>query len=205
MVKILSQSGNSLADIYDAEGSVAGIDQLETRELPIVHEMGGTVFSERCSAFIRRATTGALAQNLTWDVTLTDLPSGLYRVLGVLCVANQAARYSQAQGSLRDPLSGREMPFYVWDVNDDEETAIRLVENNAASANLRALRQSHPIGLPTLGVGDGQPQMVGQELVFRGLTSAFGAGTVTITLLIHLAFAAVGGLNDSRGIPIPGW
>ena len=45
MVKILSQAGISLADLYNVEGSIAGIEQLDTRELPIVHEMSGTIFS----------------------------------------------------------------------------------------------------------------------------------------------------------------
>ncbi len=205
MPKILSQAGNSLADTYDVEGSVAGIDTLETRELPIVHEMGATVFSERCSAAIRRMNTGAIAQNLNFDVVLTDLPAGLWRILGVFVLANQQARVLNALVAVGDGT--REMPIFVWDTNDDVETAIRYVDDGAAAANLTAMRQSRPTGMPSLGIDAGQPQRIGQ-IAFRGASSGFGAGTVSITAYVHIAFSALGGVpgnTGSRGVPIPGW
>jgi len=208
MVKILSQAGTSLADLYDVEGSVAGIDQLETRDLPIVHDMSGTLFSERCSGFVRRMVTGDILQNVTWDIVLDDLPAGLVRVLGFIVMSDTIARTTLAQLSMRDPGTGREVPFFQWHSTNDLESIIRIVENGAAVGNQNMLiNVSEPPKIPNLLISAGQPQRV-QEIAFRGIASAFGAGTVEITALVYLAFSAIGGVpgnTTSRGIPIPGW
>jgi len=204
VVKILSQAGNSLADTYDVEGSIAGIDQLETRELPIVHEMGATVFSERLSGAIRRATSGAILQNTNFDIILTDLPATPSRVLGVTVVTDVAGRVSTAAILIRDAGAGREMPIFVWD-SGEQFMVCRMVENNAAVGTLELLVTSLnlPGFPPSMIIGTDQPQEVDQ-IAFRGRSTGFGAGTVTITALIYLAFSEVGGIS-SRGLPIPGW
>lgn len=207
MPKILSQSGDSLADVYDVKGSIAGIDQLETRELPIVHEMGNTVFSERLGAEIVRLPTGDILQNANFDVTLASPPPNIFRVLGVVVLLDTTTRINIAQVSLRSTV-GREVPFFVWDIADDIETSIRIVENNAAATNTIALRSRFGPqgGVPTLGVSDGQPRMVGEEIVFRGRAAGFGAGTVECIALVHLASPEVTqGSLSSRGLPVPGW
>ena len=44
------------------------------------------------------------------------------------------------------------------------------------------------------------------DIAFRGVTSAFGAGTVVLTALIHIAFTHLGGNVPSNfGLPVPGW
>lgn len=200
-VKILSQAGISLADTYDVQGSIAGIEELESAEVTLVHEMGNTIFAERVSGFIRRVTTAALNQNATWDLVLNDLPDGPFRILNVLVLANTSSRINRAQVSIRDDDGGREMPFFIWETSNDVESAIRIVENNGASANQTALVVR--TGLPSMGIGFNQPQRV-NAIAFRGLTSGFGAGTVTVVALVYLAFSAVGGIS-SRGLPVPSW
>ena len=202
MAKILSRSGASLADIYDVAGSIAGIDCLETRELGIIHEMGATVASERFSSEIRRFDTGALNQNTTFDVVQTNLPAGIWRVLGIIVLANTNVRSLTAQVSLRDPTAGREVPVYVWDSTNDVQSVVRIVENGAAAANFESLVPAH-VRLPSIGVGAGQPLQV-SEIAFRGLTSGFGAGTVQHIALVHICFSQITGLS-SRGLPIPSW
>lgn len=202
MVKILSQSGNSLADMYDVEGSSAGIEQLETRELPIVHELGATLFSERASGAVRRLQTAAVAQSTAFDIVINDLPSGLFRVLGVTVLASSGSRVAQAQVSLRAPLLNRDMPIFIFDTSNDDESIVRVVDGGAA-ANFLALIP-HQTFSPNLCFGTGQPQNVGNEIALRGTTSAFGAGTVVVTALVYIGFSRVEGLS-SRGIPIPGW
>jgi len=206
VTKILSQAGNSLADVYDVEGSIAGIDELETRELGIIHEMGATVFSERLSAQIVRFATAALAQNADFDSTLISPPPNIYRVLGAMVVIDTAGRMSFCQISLRDPITGREMPFFVWEAGDDVESNIRIVENGGAAGNTTILRSQFGPQGPTIGVSDGQPRRVGDEIVFRGRTAGFGAGDVTAVALVHLGITeAVGGSLSSRGLPVPSW
>ena len=209
MSKVLSQAGNSLADVYDVEGSVAGIDQLETRELPIVHEMGGTIFSERLAGRILRPTTGAILQNITFDVVVTDLPDGPFRILDVVVIANNAARTLQVVVSLRSlPIDGfgvviaQEMPIFTFDSATDVESRVRIEDFGGAAANQRQLLGT-PVAKPNLGIGDGQPLTV-PELAFRGVTNGFGAGTVIISALIYIAFPSPRGLS-SRGLPLPGW
>ena len=202
MVKILSKSGDSLADTYDVVGSVAGIEQLNSREVDLVHEMGGTLFSERLSGFIRRGITAALNQSTAFDITIVDLPI-VYRVLNVLVVVSNASRVSHCNISLRSLFTGREMPIFIFDVNQDTESNIRIDENGSGVGNRVELNGKLGM-LPTIGIGGEQPQRVGEDLVFRGVTSAFGAGTITLTALIYVAFSQIGGLS-SRGVLIPSW
>lgn len=205
MVKILSQAGASLADVYDVKGSIAGIDELSTRELPIVHEMGGTVFSERFNTDVRFITTGALNQNTTWDIVLSNLPAVPSRILGVLVLATTVSRLSVATLSVRSRVSGaeNEVPIFAWDTNRGNVTA-RLVSNGAAPGSVNTLENSLDIAtLPSMLAGDGEADSV-NEVAFRGLTTGFGAGTVTATALVYLAFPELGGVS-SRGLPVPSW
>jgi len=66
--------------------------------------------------------------------------------------------------------------------------------------------------LPHMMAGTDQPTtgLVGaergpaSELVFRGLSATFGAGTVTVNVLLHLGMSTTRALS-SRGLPIPSW
>lgn len=202
MVKILSQAGMSLADVYDVVGSVAGVEQLQAGEVSLVHEMGATIFSERFNLFVRRVTTAALLQNTDWDILLTDLPATPWRVLSVAVLSLTLAHTERAQLSVRDANTEREMPMLVWNRVDDTERAIRIVENGAASAVLGMLTPAVAF-VPTMGSGADQRQSM-ENIAFRGRTSAFGAGTVVHVALVQLAFSHIGGIS-SRGLPIPSW
>jgi len=205
MVKILSKSGDSLADTYDVEGSIAGIDQLLTDELPIVHEMGQTIFSERMSFSIRQATSGAINQSTTFDVLITTLPDHITRILGVFVLANVGARTTLATVSVREPLMDREVPIWTWNTSEDSEKTQRLTIA-ASVANLVMLQPlSSMPNMPSF-LGKLQPQNV-PDIAFRGQSSAFGAGTVTLTLMLYLCHIHIGGTGSlsSRGLPIPSW
>lgn len=200
MVKILSQSGDSLADIYDVEGSVAGIDQLETRELPIVHEMGATVFSERFSTTTRRSSTGAIAQSTAFGIVIGNLPPMPTRLLCVTVLSDDETRIADAAIVLRDPDEEQELVVWAF---DGSATVVRLVDDAQAVATFDLLHSSLPFVQTMVGGGEQQPDMVDQ-IGLRGITTAFGAGDVTITAIYHLAFAFRHGLS-SRGLPIPSW
>lgn len=202
MVKILSQSGNSLADMYDVVGSVAGIEQLETRELPIVHEMGRTIFSERFSTIIRRQTSGAVAQNTDINIVTADLPSVPSRLLGVAVISDSGARILRLTAACRSSQNLREFPVWVYDGTNF--LPISLVDNGAAVAQFDLLLpNAQATMLPSFTGGSGQPQVV-EELALRGRTTGFGAGTVFVRVLYYLAFAQITGIS-SRGLPIPSW
>lgn len=204
MVKILSQAGTSLADTYNVEGSIAGIEQLETRELPIVHEMGGTVFSERLSSSIRHASSGAINQSTNWNVILTDLPVTPFRILGVTVFISTTARVTIASVAVRHPGDDREIPIWIWDAARDVEVRARFTDTGAAVATTQFLRPLELMeAIPHMGLGTEQPQPA-SEIAFRGQTAGFGAGTVTATMIMHVQFSQVAGLS-SRGLPIPSW
>jgi len=203
--KILSQSGNSLADTYDVAGSVAGLDRLITDELPIVHEMGGTIFSERLGGEIRRMTSTALAQNLAWDVVDTTLPVMPMRILGVSVFATLGGRVDDVVLCIRDGGAAREIPIFGWDLNEDF-MSVRLEDDGGGVTNQDLLVSN--LNLPAMGpsmlIGRDQRLDVDQ-LSFRGLTTAFGAGAVTVVALVYLAFPQQVGALSSRGLPIPSW
>jgi len=203
MGKVLSQAGTSLADVYEVEGSIIGVEEIQSREVFLTHDMGSTISSERLIGFIERVDTGALAQATGFDVTLVA-PIGIYRVMAIEVHADTTARTDRVQVSLRDPTTGREQPIFIWDTNNDVTSVIRMVDDGAAAANLFSLLQTRPQVMPVLGIGVGQRLRVGEEIVFRGSTTGFGAGDVTITALIYVATTVVAGVG-SRGLPIPGW
>lgn len=202
--KVLSQSGISLADSYDVEGSIAGVEELLTRDIILVHEMGSTLFSERASGEIRRVSTGAVAQSTSINVVLTDLPANLTRILGVQVINSVGTSIARiAQGltvSVRDPIVGQEMPIWIWDLTVAD---CRIMDADVV-ASFELLR-SEPVltYLPSMLYGPDQPQHVG-EVAFRGSTLAFGAGTVELVLLIYISYAQVAGIS-SYGLPIPAW
>jgi len=202
MPKILSQAGISLADIYNVEGSIAGIETLETQTLPIVHEVGSTIWSERFSTTIRRGASAAIAQNLTFDVVLTDFPEGIWRILGAAVFVGAAARAGQAMLALRDPGSDREMPFFTWQSTNDRENQIRIQDDGAAIGNSFQLMGT-PLQMPVITAGTGQRQTV-PDIAFRGQSLGFGAGTVTFVAVILIGFTHVGGIS-SVGLPVPSW
>ena len=201
---VQSQAGVSLSDVYDVKGGQAPIERILTSDVSAVHEMGATIQSERFSATVRRRTTGDLAQATAWQEILTDLPAGITRILGVTVFSDVASRSTLASVAVRDPVSEREIPIFMWDVSTDIQKRIRLQDNGAAVAEVRVLQQIEPTPTPlSFIVGTDQPQSM-PDIVFRGNTSSFGAGTVEHVMLLHVALAAIGGIS-SRGLPIPSW
>ena len=208
MVRLLSQAGNSLADIYDVVGSIAGIEQLDTRELGIVHEMGTTVFSERFRTTIRRITTGNVAQNTDWNVELTNLPAAVTRLLGVMVFTNVVARLLRNVISLEDRMNGLEIPIWLWDAAAANPSSSIAYDDDGAGVAvfdmLHGLASAQFI--PNFTGGSGQTLVQGgvEDIVMRGRTTGFGAGTVAITAVFLLGFTFQGGVS-SRGLPIPSW
>jgi len=201
MVKILSKSGDSLADIYDVQGSIAGIDQLDTRELPIFHEMGATVFSERFSTFTRSAATGDLLQSVDFSIELTDLPTTPTRLLGVVVFTDSAARVRDCAVHLTDPGNSRDFPVWIWDATN---SILTRMNDGTGLTNFEVLTaEPGSVYVPNFTGGFLQPQGV-RQIFMKGRTDAFGAGTVKIRYMAHIAFSDVGGLS-SRGLPIPSW
>jgi len=202
MSKVLARAGISLSSVYDVKGSIVGVEELLAKEVHLVHEMGGQIFSERMVSTIQRTSTGAIAQNITWGNTLASAGAGPSRVLGIQVFADVASRLTMASVALRDPIAEREIPVWVWDATTDLDTDLRI-DDDGTIANVQLLQSIHPGYLPSMLLGTDQRRRV-NEIVFRGVTSGFGAGTVTVTAIIHSAFAELGGVG-SFGLPIPGW
>lgn len=208
MGKILSRSGESLADLYDVEGSIAGIDQLETRELPIVHEMGNTLFSERLRTRVFRVTTGAILQDVSFRIELDTLPETPCRLLGLQVISDNKARILRCAVYLTDPSLPQDFP--VWVLSGATPTGESLVmEDAGTSATFDLLEPIAPNNqFPSFTggreQGGGTDTMVSQ-LTLQGRSTGFGAGSVVITALALLAFPARDVNISSRGLPIPSW
>lgn len=201
---VQSQAGESLTDIYDVRGGQAPVERILTADVQAVHGMAETIASERFSITIRRAVSIDDAQNIVFNEVLTDLPSGVSRVLGVQVFANAIGRTSIASVMARDPTSGREFPLFLWDSDTDIFKQARMEDDGAGvgTHNMLIQIEPQPLGRSILA-GSAQPQSVGQ-IALRGIASGFGAGTVTHVMIIHLAFSAIGGIS-SHGLPIPSW
>lgn len=203
MSKILSKSGDSLADVYDVEGSIAGIDELLSTDVNLTHEMGATIFSERLSSRMLVLSTGAIAQNVTFAVQFS-IGTGHGRILGAQVISDSATRTSHCQISVTSPFGfdDTDVPFFIFDVATDNIKTINIQVLGALSSPA-LLNPLSPIQLPQFLVGTSAPRP-SNIISFRGRTTGFGAGTVTTRALVSIVFPEIGGLS-SRGLPVPSW
>ncbi len=207
MPKILAQAGVSLADNYDIEGSIAGVDELETRNVSLVHEMGAQIHSERLNQFIVKMTSGDVLQSTAFAILASAVPDTTNRILGLALLANTAARVTHASLAYRNPDTNREFVLACWDTSDDAERRCLYSDDGAAAAEFFYLSPTimqSPHLLARIGTGKLMPQ-----LLLRGQTEAFGAGTVETLGLVVLAApgaeAPTPGAPSSHGLPLPGW
>jgi len=205
--KILSQAGVSLADVYDIEGSVVGLENLDVGDIQGVHELGGQIHSERLQAFLIRMTTGAILQSTAFDITAGGIPDSINRVLNVFVFSDVAARLHFAQVGILGQGAAGEIPMWSWDSTSDAEYDVRLTIGGAAAGAELAARSPNPF-VPQLLMRLG-PNKLMPDLSFRGQTLAFGAGTVTVQALVLIARPNEGnpppGSPSSHGLPIPSW
>jgi len=196
---VQSQAGISLSDIYDVRGGQAAVERLVSTDVPVTHELGGTIFSERFSMFARRdAQNNAASVNI--DMVFTGLPGGISRVLAVNMFTDDATRLLDVTVSLEGTGVDTGMPIWQWDQVNSR--ASRFIEAGIPQNLVALVPEPAFTFLPNLLVTDA-PQSFDQIGV-RGRTAAFGAGNVLLTASILLGFAAIGGIS-SRGLPIPGW
>lgn len=204
MTKILSQAGNSLADIYDVKGSIAGIDELETHDLAILHEVGATVFSERFATTFRRLASGDVAQNTDLNATITNLPGGVTRLLSLAVFSDAAVRLNDLTIVLRAPVGTvQEIPIWNFSVGNSDRARFSDAGVDATFDLLHG--NVSTVFLPNFIGGSDQtnPDMV-SDIALRGRSTGFGAGTVFAVAVLHFAFPFVLGTR-SRGLPIPSW
>jgi len=211
MGKILSHAGETLADTYDVEGSSIGIEQLETRDVSLVHEMGATIFSERIASTIHTPDVGAIAQSTTFNNRYTFIPNVVTRLVGIsVCTTTaEASRIDHIQISI-ETLSGEtitaEIPIWMWNDTDGDLSVARWSQEGAAAASFTFLRPFVPGYLPQTLVGIAA-HFSGSMIEIRGKTTAFGAGTVTPLVQLHTLFSTLraDGLGRTFGLPIPSW
>lgn len=204
MVKILSQAGISLADMYQVDGSIAGIESMETRELPIVHEVGATVFSERFRTTIREIDTGPIAQSTEFNLEINSLPASITRLLGVMAVADTSSRVLNAAVSVHDAVAdpiAQDFPIWVWSGNS---VNLRLLVGGTVVQRGLLIPEPETVLIPTFVGGQDQGASPVKDLRFRGASTAFGAGTVTINFAVFLAFTFTSGVS-AFGARVPSW
>jgi len=207
MPKIQSQAGTSLADTYDIEGSIAGIENLESRDVSLVDEMGGRVFSERLLSFNLNTTTGNLSQNVTWAVTIGGFPDSPNRIINPGVIIEATGNVAHCSIAIRNTDTGNEVPIFVWDDAVDAERVITW-SNAGAGALARLYLVNAMPAMPALNTRFGNAEIMG-DLIFRGLMSAFGGGTVEAIAVLHFMRANRGnpqpGEPSSHGLPLPSW
>ena len=201
MAKILSKSGDSLADVYDIEGSIAGIEDLQSKDVNLVHEMGGTIFSERLSAQMVLVASSGVLQSVTFTAGVTIPVTS--RLLGLAVVVTLASRITQLSVGIGSPVAidDTEIPIFVWENADAAQDVEVLIDGTVESREL--LISPGGIFAPTILMGNDSPRRA-NIIQLRGETNAFGAGNIAVTVIAHILFPQRGGLS-SRGLPIPGW
>ena len=206
MVQIRSQTGMSLADVYDVEGSIAGVEQLESRDVNLTHDMAGTVWSERLAGRILVASTGAVVQNTDFSANMAQdvLPQATARIFSVLVSVDTTARLLRCAVVLREMFLAQEIPIWVWDGSNESTMELSV---GGATATLISLDPNPAYTrLPSLQLGGNVSSTHDWRIFLRGTTSGFGAGDVDTTMHVHFGFPDSRGSGlSSRGLPIPSW
>lgn len=208
MTEILSQAGFSLADMYDVVGSIAGIDELLSKEVSLVHDMQAQIFSERFRFQMFQVRSDPTGQNTNIDLNI-DLIGGLGdsigRILGVVVVCNLATQMATASVAAHRPALGpaifRDFPFWIWGGDTfptrlglDGTIVQRDVLIGAPGQNM----------LPSFAGGTKQGPFPFTDIRCRGRTSGFGAGTETVWFLVYVGFTQTDGVSN-YGARVPGW
>jgi len=214
MPKVLSQSGISLADVYDVKGSIVGVENLEAADVSLVHEMGTTIFSERMGGGTLRFSAGAQAQNANFEVLsgAGNFPEGVTRILGVqvfLADSSASGEVASAAVCVRAPNGGglgvpREFPIWIWHETDDNQQNVRYRDDGTLNRLTFLVPRSPVPGIPSFLFGTEQPSVPVPELTFRGTMAAFGAGTIEPVVLIYISNAQTV-RPSSVGLPVPSW
>ena len=203
--KILAQAGSSLADIYDVQGSVIGLEELDASHVKAVHDLGGTIFSERLRGLIIRMDSTAIAQNIDFEVIAGGLPNNIQRVLNIAIVARETTRILNCSLALQTAAGTREFIIQSWDSTPDVEHRVRFFDGVLGDHFLLVPGFNQ---LPTI-IAPHSDENDMLSLVFRGTASAFGAGTVTVKAWVYLLRPGPGtptpGTPSSHGLPIPSW
>lgn len=201
---VQSQAGETVTDVYDVRGGQAPIERIITADVQATHDMATTIASERFSMFIRRTPVAAVNQSSNINVTMTDLPAGVARILNVWVEVDDASRLDHLALSIQTSAPQRGMPFWIWDGTNADTVRMFGTVTDGVINNATLLRQAFThTRLPLLLTHGDQPQAV-PDIFMGGVSTAFGAGTVEVTLGVLLAFSAIGGIS-SRGLPIPSW
>jgi len=206
--KVQSQAGVSLADVYDVEGSVAGVEEILSKDVNLFHEMGGEIMSERMHQTVLIATSGNVAQSSNFSrqiLNFIDVPT---RVLGVAAIGDVAGRMNNVAISIRT-TEGSEFPLLVWDDAQDQERIIRYDLDGVGVADMIAYIPDHPILTPTLLSRDGELTPTMLTFIMNATTSAFGAGNLVASMIVHVMRPSrdtpAAGDARSYGLPLPGW
>lgn len=207
--KILGQAGTALADIYDVDGSVVHVDEIDASQVQGVHELGSTINSERMGSSIIRLATGDILQTIDFNVLLpaTDLP-GITRILGVMVMAD-ADRVLNVQLSVGGAGALGEVVLFAWDATTDAAPISQRINVLGTVAGMFVFRPISPTGnVPGMMFGPGQRAQV-PILALRGTSTTFGAGNVDVTALIQVANADVTGTGTGApsniGLPLASW
>jgi len=212
--KILSQAGISLADTYDVEGSIVGVEELETHEVNLVEDMGPRVMGERMKQILLRGVTTAIGAATDFNITIlgsaaVPSPDCASRILGVTALIPAANVTEIENWSLvvRDQNLQRECSVVSWDIDVDSEVKTIWNDDGAGAANFIELRPLvHQLPGLLTRVGD---LSVAPQLVFRGTSAAVVATTVVATIIVQLSRPTrvnpAPGEPSSHGLPLPGW
>jgi len=214
LAKILAKVGDSLADSYDVVGSIAGTEELVSREVSLIHEMGSTIFSERLTSHITKISSGSLAQNASFDVVSSPFEECANRISMVQFIADAASKFKFCSLMLEDPNGDLEFPIDVWcsaaattSGSADSEAGIRFDPDGTGAASMSWLRPTlafEPTVISRMGGVTGIP-----TLIFRGTASAFGGGTAELFCYVHhmrpASLNPLPGAERSHGLPLPSW
>ena len=212
MAKFESQSGAAAADTYETVGSSLDLDEVNDGQgVSFVDEMGARVMAERMNSVMARVVSSNRSQDSEISENLlgtgiNPTPDAPTRIIGVTVTIPLAAagRIENIMLAIRDINLSRENIFWSWDlVNDDE---VETFYNNETTESDVLLLRSTVNLLPVMLTRAGNERVMPQVVV-RGFTSSFGAGTVTTTIVAHLMRATTQapapGEPRLPGLPIP--
>lgn len=209
MARTQARGGQSLALLYDLEGGkLASGAEVNDHEIALTHDLGAQLFAEALRTRIRRLEALAVAQSTAFNIILTNLPN-FAKLLGwwVHTSAASVASIDNVSLWLENP-AGNSLLLWQW----DSTTGSGVVARPGGTTDLillpSAASSAHWPQRDLIFRGFNDDDSNFSNLTMRGITAAFGAGTINIraeVLLALFSFPAIGALGSQPAAPLPSW
>jgi len=196
IIKTLTDNGRKLADLYRTRGTKFGLEAVDTTQVVLTHDMGREIGNERLAYELLWATKSGVSQSTNFNTAIT-VPFDTFQLLAVNVSTDSGDGGKFAEIYVQvDNYNSAGAPIWLW--NSTTGTFMNAPDYKYTIGGATADRdlflplvERTPLTLP----GREQPSVANakrtvRHIQFKGVTNAFGAGTVDLACqlaVVHMS------------------